>query len=104
MFEMLIDFFIARPGRLTGLGRALLNLGATVLLFGFCGRIATAGVSAIHGLTGGTGLDVSLALLYPTLPTWWVPEGLPGYLASITTIALGLALVQAGKVIDRQLR
>lgn len=103
MIEKLIDFFIASPGRLTGLGRALLNLGATVLLFAFCGRIATAGVSAIQGLTGGTLGDMSLAVLYPSLPTWWVPEGFPGYFACILAIALGLALVHTGRAIDREI-
>lgn len=104
MIELLIDFFIARPGRLTALGRILFHLGATTLLFALCGRIATIGVSTIQGLAGGPARDVSLALLYPTLPTWWVPEGFPGYFTCIATIALGLALVQTEKVIDRAIR
>ena len=104
MFEMLINFFVARPDRLTAAGRVLFNLGATILLFAFCGRIATAGVSAIQGLASGTSREISLALLYPSLPTWWVPEGFPGYFACIVTIALSLALVQTGKAIDRELR
>jgi hypothetical protein len=45
--------------------------------------------------------DTSLAMLYPSLPTWWVPESFLGYFACALTAVLGLALVQMGKAIDR---
>lgn len=101
MYEMLIEFFVARPGRLSALGRALFQLSAVILLVGLCGRTATTGISAIQGMTGATTRGTSLAVLYPSLPTWWVPESFFGYLACVLTAVLGLTLVQMGKAIDR---
>ena len=52
MYEMLIEFCVARPGRLSATGRAVVQLSGIILLVGFCGRIATVGVSAIQGMGG----------------------------------------------------
>jgi hypothetical protein len=101
MYEMLIEFFVAHPGRLSALGRALFQLSAVILLVGLGGRIATNGISAIQRMAGAMPRDTSLAMLYPSLPTWWVPESFLGYFACVLTAALGLALVQMGKAIDR---
>lgn len=65
MYEMLIDFFVARPGRLSALGRAIFQLSAMILLVCLYGRIATAGVSAIQSIAGARPHETSLALLYP---------------------------------------
>lgn len=101
MYEMLIEFFVARPGRLSATGRAVVQLSGIILLVGFCGRIATVGVSAIQGMDGAKPSETSLALLYPSLPTWWVPESFLGYGSCVLVAALGLTLVQMGKAIDR---
>ena len=101
MYEMLIEFFVARPSRLSAMGRAAFHLSGIVLLVGLCGRIATVGVSAIQGMGGAKPYEASLALLYPSLPTWWVPESFLGYGACVLVAVLGLLLVQMGKAIDR---
>ena len=101
MYEMLIEFFVARPGRLRAMGRAVFHLSGIILLVGLCGRIATVGVSAIQGMGGAKPYETSLALLYPSLPTWWVPESGLGYGACVLIAMLGLMLVQMGKAIDR---
>lgn len=101
MYEMLIEFFIARPGRLSSLGRALFQVSAMILMVGLCGRIAITGTSAIRAMAGAVSLGISLAMLYPSLPTWWVPESFLGYFACVLTAVLGLTLVQMGKAIDR---
>ncbi|MCD6734911.1 MAG: hypothetical protein LT103_15105 [Burkholderiaceae bacterium] len=100
MYEMLIAFFVARPGRLSALGRTLFQLSTMILLVGLCGRIATTGVSAIQGMAGVMPRHPSLAALYPSLPTWWVPESSLGFVACALTAVLGLTLVQMGKAID----
>ena len=98
MYEMLIEFFIARRGRLSALGRALFQVSAMILLAGVCGHVAT---SAIRAMAVSEPTDTSLAMLYPSLPTWWVPESFLGYFACVLTAVLGLMLVQMGKAIDR---
>jgi hypothetical protein len=101
MYEMVIEFFVARPGRLSALGRFLFQLSAMILLVGLCGRIATAGVSAIQGMAGAMPRQTSLAALYPSLPTWWVPESFFGYVACVLMAVISLALVHMGKAADR---
>lgn len=101
MYETLIEFFIARPGRLSALGRALFQVSAMILLVGLCGRVAITATSAIRAMAVSVPPDISLAMLYPSLPTWWVPESFLGYLACVLTAVLGLTLVQIGKAIDR---
>lgn len=61
MYEMLIEFFIGRPGRLSALGRALFQVSAMILLAGLGGRIATTGISAIRAMAGAIPPDPSLA-------------------------------------------
>lgn len=101
MYEAFIGFFIARPGRLSALGRSLFQVSAMILLVGLCGRVATTGVSAIRGIAGIAPHDTAFAVLYPSLPTWWVPENFLGYFACVLTAVLGLTMVQIGKAIDR---
>lgn len=101
MYEMLIEFFIARPGRLSALGRALFQVSAMILLVGLCGRVAVTATSAIRAMAVSVPPETSLAMLYPSLPTWWVPESFLGYFACVLTAVLGLMLVQMGKAIDR---
>ena len=101
MYEMLIEFYIARPGRLSALGRALFQVSAMILLVGACGHVAITATSAIRVMAVYEPTNTSLAMLYPSLPTWWVPESLLGYFACVLTAVLGLTLVQMRKVIDR---
>lgn len=74
MYQMLIEFFIARPGRLGALGRTLFQVSAMILLIGVCGHVAISATSAIRAMAVSVPTDTSLATLYPSLPTWWVPE------------------------------
>ncbi len=101
MYEMLIEFFIVRPGRLTALGRALFQVSAMILLVGLCGRVAITATSSIRAMTVDVPPDTTLAMLYPSVPTWWVPESFLGYFACVLTAVLGLTLAQKGKTIDR---
>ena len=104
MYEMLIEFFIVRPGRLSALGRALFQVSAMILLVGLCGRVAITATSAIRAMAVSVPPDTSLAMLYPALPTWWVPESFLGYFACVLAAVLGLIFVQIGKTVDRAMR
>lgn len=101
MYEWLIEFFVARPGRLGALGRALFQVSTMILLVGVCGHVAVTATSAIRAMAVSVPPATSLAMLYPSLPTWWVPESFLGYFACMVTAVLGLALVQMGKAIAR---
>ncbi len=71
------------------------------LLVGICGLVAITATSAIRAMAVSEPTNTSLAMLYPSLPTWWVPESFLGYFACVLTAVLGMTLVQMGKAIER---
>jgi hypothetical protein len=101
MYENLIEFFLLQPSRLIALGRALFQLSTMVLIAGLCGRITVAAAAAIQGIGGHKTTDIALATLYPSLPTWWVPENAAAYGLCIATAVAGLLLSHYGKTLDR---
>lgn len=104
MYEILIEIFIDRPGRLSAIGRTLFQMCAMIVLVSLGLRIAGTGMSAIQRMSGAVPRDTSLAVLYPSLPTWWIPESIFGYVACLLFALLGLMLVQMGRDIDRAIR
>lgn len=101
MFDTLIEFFLSRPARLVNAGRALFQIGATLIGAGLCGRVATAGLTAIQSISGRVASDSTLAALYPSLPTWWVPENALGYCSCSLVALAGLLLIQFGRTLRR---
>lgn len=103
MLERIEDYFIEQPGRLIALGRTLVVIGAVLLVFAAIGRLASA-VPGIFSSMGGTHVATkSLAEVYPTLPTWWVPESLLGGVPALSFIGLGLWLAATGRRLRRLL-
>jgi hypothetical protein len=101
MLERLEDYFLTEPERLIGLGRALVYLGGMLIMFGLVGHVATSAANGI-GIIGGHADTVkTLADIYPSLPTWWVPESIIGALPAIVTSALGIWLTLTGKRLRR---
>ena len=70
------------------------------LLLGVCGHVAITATSAILVMAVDVPPDATLAMLYPSLPTWCVPNNFLGYFACVLAAVLGLTLVQMGKTID----
>ncbi len=70
-----------------GLGLALFNLGAALVVFGMFGRI---GLFAIGAASRGTVKPANLGVAYPTLPTWWIPESWLGFTIALAFGCAGL--------------
>jgi len=100
MLERIEDYFLTEPERLVGLGSALFYLGGWLILCGLVGRVASA-VNGIGALGGHAGAVKTLADIYPSLPTWWVPESIIGAVPALFIIAIGFWLNQTGKRICR---
>lgn len=103
MIERMIDFFLERPKRLTFLGRILVEVGGSVLVIGAIGHFATSTSSIVYTLAKVPTPERTLADLYPSLPTWWVPESIIGSIPALTLIILGLWLATAGRRLSRYL-
>jgi len=102
MFDRIFDFFLSEPQRLIALGRALFRTGSLVVVIGLIGHVATTATEAIHRLGSPAVVPPqSLAELYPSLWTWWVPESIVGALPALCLMGLGLWLVAFGRRINR---
>lgn len=101
MWERLIDCFVQRPERLIALGGALLRFGGLAAIVGLFGQVATTDATVIRSLGQVASTPTALAEIYPSLPTWWVPESGAGF-ALWTFIAIaGLILTHIGKQLQR---
>ena len=101
MLERLKDYFLAEPERFIGQGRAMVYLGVGLIMFGLVGNVATSAANGI-GISGGNaGAVKTLADIYPSLPTWWVPESIIGALPAIVITAIGVWLILTGKRVRR---
>ena len=103
MLERIEDYFLEQPSRLITLGRILAEVGAGLLVCAAIGRLATMAPGIIGGLGGAQGAVGTLAEVYPTLPTWWVPESIVGCLPALLFIGLGLWLAATGRRLRRLL-
>ena len=97
MFERIYKYFLSEPRRLIGLGKNFVLTGAFILLIGAIGNVAT----GVGSITQGMGKQVvatrALAELYPSIPTWWVPESIIGCLPAIVLMITGLNIISFGK-------
>lgn len=99
--EILIDFFLSNPGRLVLLGRAIVYGASIPLLAGLIGRVALAGQAAVASIGGRTPVTTDLASLYPTMPTFFVPESVTGFAFWIAVGLAGVWTVQVGRKWER---
>jgi len=100
----LIDFFLSNPGRLVLLGRVIVYGAWIPLLAGVVGRVALAGQAAVASIGGRAPTTSDLASLYPTLPTFFVPESVMGFALWIAVGLAGVWTVHVGTKWERFLQ
>jgi hypothetical protein len=101
MLERLENFFLTHPERLIGLGSAFAFMGMWLILFGLVGNIATSAINGLGIIGGHAGATKTLADIYPSLPTWWVPETIVGALPAMVLMSIGIWSNLEGKRIRR---
>lgn len=104
MFEKITDYFRDDPRRMTALGSFLMGLGAALIVAGLFARIATVAIGNVGRMAGQLAPTKMLADIYPTLPTWWIPESISGAVLAIVIAAAGLWFNQTGKQYTRWIR
>ena len=101
MYEALIDYFLNKPTRLASLGLALFGAFSTLIIVGLYGRLATVGVSMMLGLGISKVADRALADVYPSFPTWFVPETAFGFTFCTVVAVVGVYMNFAGRKLER---
>lgn len=101
--EFFCTWFLEKPQRLISVGRSLCMLGIVLLLAGLLGYVLTTTISSIFSLAANAQSQPvkTLAEMYPSLPTWWIPESVPSFIFAIMLMAVGVAIVFAGEKYER---
>ena len=73
MLEHVLQFLLTKPQRIIQLGAAVTYFGTTALLAGAISRVFLV-ASGFVTPSIASPESSSLALLFPSLPTWWIPE------------------------------
>ena len=100
LFIQMID----RPQTVVFWGRLLVTVGGLASIAGLWGQVGVKAASALSHLGSASPSTRTLAELYPTLPTWWIPESAFGYALAIGLAAFGIWLVTATKRTYRSFR
>jgi hypothetical protein len=95
MYDHLLNFFLSQPARIVALGRALVRCGSFLTLAGLAARVTAIDVAAL--VRSGQSQYRDLAQVFPTFPTWWVPESLPAFCVAGLVIGLGVYVALVGK-------
>jgi hypothetical protein len=104
MWDRVIDYSLAQPGRLVTLGRTFVTIGFGIIFAGLVGRLATGAQHAILQIAPHPGEARGLAELFPNFWTWWIPETIVGAIPALCLIALGVWLAVFGRRIERLYR
>lgn len=99
--ERIVGYFVVHPGAAASLGRTLI-LSALVGFVAYAwGLFATGSLSALAIIAHSAPPAISLAAMYPTLPTWWIPESIFGLVPYILLSLIGYIIFWYGKTLDR---
>lgn len=104
MFRKILDAFLENPKRLVALGEFLATLGYWLGIAGLVGKVATTAVGVITSMPNSSASVGTLADIYPSLPTAWVPESAIGFVLTAMILSLGLWLKHTGRQFERYLR
>lgn len=74
MFESIFLFLINPPSRMRACGLLMSGMSTGLIVLGLYLRIGIVGADIIRSMTRIGGGDMTLATLYPGLPTWFIPE------------------------------
>ena len=101
MYEYLPEYLLSEPDRIVALGRGLARGGSIWLSVGAIGYAATNAMSAVESIGQQAAVLRTLAEIYPSLPTWWVPESVIGCVPALIAICAGVVLASMGKQLKR---
>ena len=76
-------------------------LGAGLLLIGSLGQLATKSINILPTLAKQPEGVKSLADIYPSVPVWFVPESIAGFLLALAILIAGLVCLSIGKSLAR---
>jgi hypothetical protein len=101
MYSFIPLFLLNPPARLKVLGQALAHFSLILLVLGLYLRIGAVAISALPVMKGVNRAPATLATMYPSVPTWFVPESTVVFAILFVTLALGIYLSFLAKKMER---
>lgn len=103
MTERLLLLFVAHPAAFRFACSLLASVAFSVLALGWRMHYVLA---ALEYQLGRAGVEAprSLAALYPSLPTWWIPESAEGFTCYVALVFAGFGVSLYARRVERLLR
>lgn len=101
---MLNDFFafyLSSPARMKFVGRLLCGFASTLIIAGMALRVPVVATEMIQTMTKTQLSAGTLASVYPSLPTWFIPETFWAYALLMGVFGLGVYLYEFARELDR---
>lgn len=92
---------MARPVLVERAGRLLAHFALIMGLFGAVGHVLKTILNAANSIHAVQPQAVTLASLYPSLPTGWIPEGVAGAVCWAAVFVVGMCLRDVGRTFRR---
>lgn len=96
MIEWIYAQIIRDPVAVRWVGRLLISIGGGLVILGLRAEWLLSKVMRRFARVNLEGPQ-TLAEMYPTLWTWWIPETVFGYQVAVFLLVVGLALTQLAK-------
>ena len=103
MIDHLLLLILRCPACVRAAGKLIATAAFTAIMSGWRGHRVLAILDHRLARAGTEGAQ-SLAELYPSLPTWWIPESAGGYTFYLLAMAAGLGVSMAANRIESTLR
>lgn len=101
MFNDFIAFYLSSPARMKFVGRLLCGVSAALIIAGMALRVPVVATEMIQAMTKTPLSNGTLASIYPSLPTWFIPESFWAYAVLMGVFGLGVYLYEFAREIDR---
>ncbi|MDT8992672.1 hypothetical protein RQP54_17505 [Curvibacter sp. APW13] len=101
MFNDFLAFYLSSPARMKFAGRLLCGLSATLIIAGMALRVPVVATEMIQAMTKTQISNGTLASIYPSLPTWFIPETFWAYAVLMGVFGLGVYLYELARDIER---
>ncbi|WP_293778448.1 hypothetical protein [uncultured Oxalicibacterium sp.] len=103
VIDRLQGFFYTEPKRISILGSIIYAVMICLFILGCAGQVFTAVNETFRSMANDF-TTLSLAVLFPNWPTWFIPENPAGFVVVIAFALGGASLVAYGNRVDQLLR
>ena len=101
MLERLFLFLLSPPTRLRAVGSILFHTGFSICFVGMVLQVSSRIVQVTQKMGNAAVPESTAAHLFPALPTWFIPESIPGFAFWITIVVAGWCCQSYAKDFER---